>query len=147
MTGVTSGCDDAYSRDPPKTVLQNSTRRKELIECSVGTCGRLTSDSESRYSPSGAVHLVANIEGDEQRGHGLDDARILQLAAINGAHAWNLGGQFGRDLPGTVVVAAHDDIAIHWLIALQHRCRKAVESTGYGDTLANDLGCLLSSRA
>ena len=65
------------------------------------------------------MHFVADVEGNKQRGHGFDDAGVLQLAAVDGAYAGDLHGEFRRDLSGVVVVAAHDDVAVHVVIAVE----------------------------
>src|ERR1019366_7575202 len=93
---------------------------------------QLSLDSQPRHPPSRAVYLVADVERDQQRGHGFHDARVLQLAAIDGAHSGNFRRQLRRNLPRAIVVAAYDDVAIHRLVALQHRCRKAVKRPGDG---------------
>src|SRR5271170_2072771 len=92
------------------------------------------------------MHFVPDVEGDEQCGHGLDDAGVLQLAAVDGAHTGNLHRQLGSNLASIVVVAADDDVAIDVLIAVQHRGGKTVEGGRYGDVFADNLCRLLRRR-
>src|SRR5271165_868325 len=74
-------------------------------------------DSQSCHSPSRPMHLIPDVECDQQCGHRLYDAGILQLAAIDGAHPGNLDREIRRDLPGAIVVAAYNDVAIDLAIA------------------------------
>ena len=48
---------------------------------------------QPRHSQARTVHLVADVQGDEQGGEGLDDAGVLQLAAVDGANAGDLHRQ------------------------------------------------------
>src|SRR6516162_4483146 len=92
------------------------------------------------------MHLVTDVERYEERRHGLDDAGVFQLAAVDGTHTGDLNGQIRGDLSGPVVVAADDDVAIDIVITVEHRRGKAVECGSDCNRLADDFGCLLGRR-
>jgi hypothetical protein len=52
------------------------------------------------------VHFVANVKRYEQSSDLLDDAGVLELSAIDGAHARDLCGQFRGGFAGIVVISA-----------------------------------------
>src|ERR1700674_5330549 len=97
--------------------------------------------------PNSTVAFVPDVETDQQRGDLLDDARVLKLAAINRSHAHNLRREFHRNLCGIRIIAAHDDVAINILIAVEYICRNVLERGRDRNTLRDKLGCLLRSRA
>ena len=43
------------------------------------------------------VAFVPDVEADQQRGDLLDDARVFQFAAVEGANAWDFCGQIAHD--------------------------------------------------
>ncbi len=51
----------------------------------------------------------------------LQDARIFQFAAIDGADAGNFSRQWTNDLDGAGVVAANDDVAIQRAVLVKQR--------------------------
>src|SRR5579862_4824615 len=80
------------------------------------------SNSEARHAHSSAMHLVPDVECDEQRGDRFDDARVFKFAAVHSAYPGNFQREIGCYLPGAVVIAANNHIAIHVAISGQHAC-------------------------
>src|ERR1700694_5640781 len=91
--------------------------------------------------------FVPDVETDQQRGDLLDDARILKLPAINRAHARDLRCEFHRYLCGIWIIAAHDDVAIDIVIAVEHFRRNVLECGDDRNALRAKLSRLLGSRA
>src|SRR5438105_5206345 len=96
-----------------------------------------------------AVAFVPDVETDQQRGDLLDNARILQLPAINRSHARDLHREFHRDLRGIRIIAAHDHVAIDVfvIVAVELFCRNVLERGRDRNALRNKLSRLLRSRA
>ena len=65
------------------------------------------------------MSLMADVESDKQRGDLLEDARILQLPPIDGAHSGKLRGERSRELTGVSVIAADDHVAVERFISVQ----------------------------
>ena len=65
------------------------------------------------------MSFMPDVKADQQRGELLDDARVLQFAAINCSYARNLYREFHRDLRGVRIVAADDYITIYIVIAVK----------------------------
>src|ERR1700756_419152 len=78
---------------------------------------RLLLRRQAGKADSSAVHLVTDIQPDQQRRDRLDDARVLQFAAVQRADSGNLRGQLHRQFPGVFVVAANQHVAVNWSIA------------------------------
>src|ERR1700733_10744310 len=91
------------------------------------------------------VAFVANVEADQQRGDLFDDARVLKFAAVDGAYARNLHGEFYRNLRGIRIIAAHDHVAVDIVgeVAVEHICRDVLKCCHYGNALWNQLRRLL----
>ena len=77
--------------------------------------GRQTRDADA------GVTFMADVQADQQGGDVLQDARILQFAAIDGADAGNSTCHRTNGLDGIRVVAANDHIAIHRAVFVQQR--------------------------
>src|SRR6267378_6467996 len=98
------------------------------------TCGELARSRphlvralwQTRY-PDSAVPFVPDVETDQERGDLLDNARTLELAAINRSHARDLRREFHRYLCGIRIIAAHDDVATDIFIAVEHVRRNVLE--------------------
>src|SRR6201997_51867 len=90
-----------------------------------------------------AVAFVANVQANQQSGDLLDDARILQLSAIDRADAGNLRREFARELCGIGIIAADDDVTIERIVAAQQICRQVVKSRNNTYFLWNKLRGLL----
>src|ERR1700684_3618955 len=86
---------------------------------SFGGCGSAVGGGWQSCEANSGMPLVADVQADEQRGNLLDDARVFQLAAINGANARNLGGKFARELRRVGIVAADNHIAIEWRVSVE----------------------------
>src|SRR5438874_12632718 len=80
-----------------------------------------------------AVALMADVQSDEQRGNPPENARVFQLAAINGTHAGNLRSKHTHGLSGVRVIAANDHIALHRTIATQKISRHVPEGSDNSD--------------
>src|ERR1700694_547373 len=77
--------------------------------------------------PYSTVPLVPDVETDQQRGDLLDNARVLELAAINRSHARDLRREFHRNQRCIGIIAAYDHIAIDIFIAVEHVRRHVLE--------------------
>src|SRR5713101_6565493 len=64
--------------------------------------------------------LGADVEADQQRRDLLHDARVLQLATIERAYAWDFAGEAADALRGGFVVAAYDHVAIDLALVVQN---------------------------
>ncbi len=62
----------------------------------------------------------SNVEPNQQGGDLLQDARIFQLAAVDGAHAGDFRGQRSHRLQGGRVITADDHVAVDDRITIQH---------------------------
>src|ERR1700682_739140 len=91
--------------------------------------------------PYSAVPFVPDVETDQQRGDLLDDARILQLPAINRSHARDLHREFYRNLRGIWIITAYDDVAIDIFIAVEHIRRNVLERGDDRNALRNEFRC------
>src|SRR6266704_5963431 len=80
-----------------------------------------------------AVALMADVQSDEQRGNLLENARVFQLAAINGTHAGNLRSKHTHGLSRIRIIAANDHIAFYGAIAIQKVSGNILESCDYSD--------------
>jgi len=67
-----------------------------------------------------AVALVADVQADEQGRDLLEDAGVLQFAAVDGADSGNLGSEAACELEGVGVVAADDYIAIEIFVTIEN---------------------------
>src|ERR1700686_4545283 len=85
--------------------------------------------------PYSAMPFVPDVEADQQRCDLLDDACVLQLAAINRSYARDLRREFHRSLRGIRIIAAYDHVAIDIFIAVKHVCRDVVECRRDGNAL------------
>ncbi len=65
------------------------------------------------------VAFVSDVEPNQERGDLLQDARGLQLAAVNRTYARNLRSQSSYFLGGVGVVAADDHVAVDRSIGIQ----------------------------
>ena len=66
---------------------------------------------QAGYANTG-VAFVPDVQADQQRCNLLQDASVLQFAAVEGANAGNLCGQVSHDLAGIRVIAANDHITV-----------------------------------
>src|SRR6185369_1729965 len=89
------------------------------------------------------VALVTNIEADQQRGDLFQDARVLQLSAINGAHARNFCRQRSYCHGRVGVVAADYDVAVDGSVSVQYICRRIVERGYHRHARRHEFGGLL----
>src|SRR5262249_7740037 len=98
-------------------------------------------------SQTGGVRFVVHVDGDKQCRQMLQDACVLQLAAMNRAHSGDLACQFARDLKGPGIVAAHDHVAIHASISGEQVSGDVLKSCRHRHVLWHQLRRLLCSRA
>src|SRR5437868_2973971 len=99
--------------------------RCELPKCAKNVIAYIFWNSKAKLkrksgnAQTGGVHLVTHVDTDEQCSQAFDDARIFQLAAIDGAGAGNLVCQVSGYFQGPLVVAANDDIAVNRRVRVQ----------------------------
>src|SRR5467141_1763267 len=97
--------------------------------------------------PDAALALVADVKSNQQRRDLLQDAGILEFAAIDGAQPGNLGGQLADELRGSGIIAADDDITLDRTVAVQHLGRAVMKRSHYGYAFGDEFCSLLCGRA
>src|ERR1700704_5621392 len=122
-----------------------------------GSLGRLLSGHRSDLvcgvwqtrDPYSAVAFVPDVETDQQRCDLLDDAGVLEFAAIDRSHARDLRRELHRNLRGIRIIAAYDHVAIDIfiIVAVEYVRRNVVECRDDRNALRDKLSRLLRRRA
>src|SRR6266699_2088245 len=81
-------------------------QRRQRAESDIVHFRRQASNTQAR------VTLEPDIEADEQSRNLLDDARVLQLAAVDRTDSWNFASELADSSSGLLIIAAHDHVAI-----------------------------------
>src|SRR5438477_1796789 len=92
-----------------------------------------------------AVALVTNVQANQQRGNLFENARVFELATVDGTYAGNFCGQPAHGLDRLSMVAADDHIAFYWSIAIQKISGNVLEGSDYGN-VGQKLGSFLRCR-
>src|SRR5207344_1557415 len=89
------------------------------------------------------VAFVANVKANQERGDLLEDTRVFQFAAVDGADLGNFCRQRSYSLGGGAVIAADNDVAVDGSIAIQNLRGSFVEGGHYRNSLGHEFGGLL----
>src|SRR5216110_2487220 len=89
------------------------------------------------------MHFVANVEANQQRSNGLDDARVFELSAIESADAGDFCGEFASNAFGLLVVAAYEDVTIDGAFFREQFGAEIVKRCGKGDGSGDQFTSLL----
>src|ERR1700722_9394729 len=89
------------------------------------------------------VAFVADIEADEQGGDLLDNARIFQFAAVDGADAGNFCGEIAGELSGVGIVATDNDVAVERIVSVEQFGGDVVKCGDHAHTFGDKFGGLL----
>src|SRR6266571_8720969 len=103
-------------------------------------------ERQSGESDPRGMHLVSNVQSNEQGSHGFDDARVFEFPSIQWPGAWNLCGELARDLFCIFVIAADKDVAIDWSILAEQFRAHIVKGCGNGYGRGDQIAGLLGSR-
>src|SRR6267378_4094033 len=122
-------------------VVTRTTGILRRWRCGFVSCFRQTGDAYA------AVSFMPDVEPDQQGRDLLDDACILQFAAVNRADARDLCCEFHGDLGCRGIIAAHDHIAVHVLVPVQNIRGYIVKGPDDRYSLRYEFGSLLRRRA
>ena len=90
---------------------------------------------------------MADIHPDQKCSDLLNDARVFESAAIDGAHSQNFARQGANLASRLFAVGANDDVAIYRSVMLQNFRRRIVKCGNDSDTFRRKFRCLLRGRA
>src|SRR5215471_1323195 len=87
------------------------------------------------------------VSGFRQGGDLLENAGILELAAVERADAGNPGGERARNLGGARVVTADEDVAFHRSVFVQQLGGNILKGGNNPDSAWNQFGGFLGGRS
>src|SRR5215831_5511345 len=93
------------------------------------------------------MSLVANVESDEKRGDVLNNAGILELAAVDRADTRNFGSEIAHRLSSGRIFAAHDHVALHRAVAVHHVGGTVLKGSHNGHAFGDQFRGLLGGRS
>ena len=155
-TGWLDGCwkSHSFSEYLPSLVANfdgNAVRARRPHDCQRDAGATYATLLRKRRRQAGdadaGVALEANVEADQQRGDLLQDARIFQFAAVDGAHPGDFRRESSHRLQGGRVIAADDHVAVDDRIAVQDVRGRVVERRHDRNSLGYEFRGLLRRRA
>lgn len=92
---------------------------------------------ETCEADAGGVDFVADVEADQQRGDGLDDAGVFEFSAVEGTGTGDFFREFAGHALRFVIIAADEDVAIDRFIFRQQFSAEVVKGGGDRDGCGN----------